>query len=63
MKIGDRVKVRGTLLYNGRRGILTDTSGAPDDPWDFNVVLYTVPDDRNPNRIIGVFKEQVEAIT
>lgn len=52
-RIGDRVTVCNTLLYNGRTGILTENSGLWDDPWDFNVRLddgHTIGVDQNQVR-------------
>lgn len=39
LKPGLRVRVKGTMLYNGRVGVLQPNSGEPDDQWDFNLRL------------------------
>lgn len=52
VKIGDRVIIHNTLLYNGRTGVVVPNSGLYDDPWDFNVRL-------DDGRIIGVNRNQL----
>ena len=53
-RVGDRVEICNTLLYDGQMGRLLPNSGHPDDIWDFNVQL-------DNGRLIGVTREQVIA--
>jgi hypothetical protein len=53
-KIGDRVQIVRTLLYNGHFGTLQRNSGVWDDPWDYNVLL-------DDGQVIGVDAGQVLA--
>lgn len=71
LTVGTRVRVKDSLLYTGRVGVLTENSGHDDDPWDFNCVLEPteVPEGTSKimakiydERIIGVHDSQVEAI-
>lgn len=71
LTVGTRVRVKDTLLYNGRVGVLTENSGHDDDLWDFNCVLEPteVPEGTSKimakiydERIIGVHDFQVEAV-
>jgi len=65
LKHGDRVKVKGTLLYNGRVGTLKPISDDPEDPWDFYVDLDASEDPKPDSinreaRTVGVMDFQVE---
>lgn len=55
-KIGDRVIVQNTLLYNNKTGILQEVPGPPEEwnlaSWDFHVLL-------DDGRTIGVDRDQV----
>lgn len=64
---GMRVRVKGTLFYNGRVGTLGPTSGDPEDPWDFHVELDAaeVPEGHPVSgeaQTIAVFYTQVEPL-
>lgn len=64
---GTRVKVKGTLFYNGRVGTLATTSGDPEDPWDFYVDLDPTDDPQfdpisRETPGIGVMDFQVEPV-
>jgi hypothetical protein len=73
LRIGDKVRVKDSMLYSGRVGVLKPNSGEYDDPWDFTVLLEAteVPKDINTSRIfmkiyeertIGVHDFQVEPL-
>lgn len=55
LEYGDIVRVRNTMLYNGRVGMLGPISSDPEDPWDYYVTLE--PD----GRTIAVHSYQVES--
>lgn len=53
---GDRVVVRETMLYNGRKGVVENPQKRdPEDFWDYNVRL-------NDGRLIGVYDFQIEKV-
>ena len=63
--IGDRVRINGTLLYDGRIGVLTPTSDDPEDFWDFNVDLDALSNPKSlieQARTIGVHDIDLEKI-
>lgn len=70
---GTRVRIQGTMLYDGRVGTLRSNSGLRDDFWDFHVELDAkeVPYGQIPGpgtrlleaRTIGVNSFQVEVIS
>jgi len=64
---GMRVRVKGTLYYNGRVGTLLPNSGDAEDFWNFNVELDATTDPEVDEisrgaRIIGVYDFQVEPV-
>lgn len=65
VKIGDRVRVRNTLNFNGYTGVLTANSGHPEDFWDYNVELDAFLDGEYPyyGKVIGVHEYQVDTIS
>lgn len=64
--LGDRVKVRKTLLFNDRVGVLEPKSSDPEDFWDFTVRLEPLAEISKPwhkRERIGVTVDQIERIS
>lgn len=59
-QLGDRVRVKDSLLFDGRVGEIIPTSGHPDDPWDHYVTLEA-EELYGPQRI-GVTIDQIEPL-
>lgn len=65
---GMRVRIKGTMFYNGRLGTLKPTSTDPEDIWDFYVDLDAQelaegePMGFETARTIGVTDFQVEPV-
>jgi len=73
LRSGLRVRIKETMLYNGRVGVLHSNSGDPEDFWDFTVKLdaqpvpegetHSFPEALHGARTIGVNSSQVELIS
>jgi hypothetical protein len=59
-KVGDRVKIKDTLLYNDRTGVIFQDEVRD---WDYHVQLDPHESDKIQHRLIGVHDDQVEVIS
>lgn len=60
LALGDRVRVKDSMLFEGRVGEIIPTSGHPDDPWDHYVTLE--PQGLYGSQRIGVMSNEVDLI-
>lgn len=60
IQLGDRVRVKNSMLFDGRVGEIIPTSGHPDDPWDWYVSLE--PSGLYGRQRIGVMLDQIELL-
>lgn len=60
IKLGDRVRVKNTMLFDDRVGEIIPTSGHPEDIWDWYVTLE--PRGLDGSQRIGVMLNQIELI-